>query len=113
MSYDDYAQKCGGRSHADNIHSHSVPAASLMTECANRFWPRLMLNSVRRRRSPSMPMSDWDRLEADSRFTGVMRSGGAEVRILSPLAILSRIMSLITIREMGGAIHFFRYKRYV
>ena len=26
-----------GDSHADNIHSHTVPAASLMTECANRF----------------------------------------------------------------------------
>ena len=24
-------------SHADNIHSHTVPAASLMTECATRF----------------------------------------------------------------------------
>ncbi len=26
-----------GDSHADNIHPHAVPAASLMTECANRF----------------------------------------------------------------------------
>ena len=26
-----------GDIHADNIHSHPVPAASLMTECANRF----------------------------------------------------------------------------
>jgi hypothetical protein len=26
-----------GDNHADNIHSHTVPAASLMTECASRF----------------------------------------------------------------------------
>ncbi len=26
-----------GDSHADNIHSHAVPAASLLTECATRF----------------------------------------------------------------------------
>jgi hypothetical protein len=26
-----------GDSHADNIHSHAVPAASLLTECATQF----------------------------------------------------------------------------
>jgi len=33
-----------GAGHADNIHSHSVPAASLMTECANRFLAALDAN---------------------------------------------------------------------
>ena len=44
-------------SHANHIHSHSAHAASLMTECAQRFLAALDDSQRGKATFPSMPMS--------------------------------------------------------
>jgi len=48
-----------GDSHADCIHSHSVPAASLMTECAHRFLAAL---DAKQRAKAAFPFDTDERL---------------------------------------------------